>query len=360
MTPAPMNFMEERSRHVTELVRRAPAPQEWEPWSSDEGREVVTYMSAGRELRGYLQRGPGTGENPGPALLYLHGGFALGVQDVLDVSIFASAGVTVFAPALRGENGNPGDFEFFYGEVDDARAALEWLVAQPGVDPERVFVFGHSAGGVIASLLALQPDLPAALTGSAGGLYDERVFGITELPFADNRTERSLRLMLPHAEQLAQRHMACIGANDLPVMDSAAAIMGEDTEPNEMLEFVVVLGDHMSSLPMCVLQFSQRALPGYAIPAPRGAYAADVRLLCSAPTDCPACVRPRDLEEVARRLVAEYEGRLSTGDALTTLRALPGADDESKAVILRHAVTDTRVQDCALLDEFTRRLGTRP
>lgn len=38
--------------------------------------------------------------------------------------------------------------------VDDARKAVEFLKAQPGVDPAKVFLFGHGEGGYIGSSLA--------------------------------------------------------------------------------------------------------------------------------------------------------------------------------------------------------------
>ena len=42
----------------------------------------------------------------------------------------------------------------FPGELDGYRAALKALKARPDVDPDRVFLFGHSMGGVFAPILA--------------------------------------------------------------------------------------------------------------------------------------------------------------------------------------------------------------
>jgi dipeptidyl aminopeptidase/acylaminoacyl peptidase len=41
-------------------------------------------------------------------------------------------------PTLRGENGNPGNFECFYGEVDDVIAAGRYLATLPYVDPKHI------------------------------------------------------------------------------------------------------------------------------------------------------------------------------------------------------------------------------
>jgi len=50
------------------------------------------------------------------------------------------------------------DFDSIF--VQPARDALAFLAAQPGVDPEKLMVVGHSEGGLIAMLLAASSDLP--------------------------------------------------------------------------------------------------------------------------------------------------------------------------------------------------------
>lgn len=54
------------------------------------------------------------------------------------------------------------------GVIADARAALAWVhdnIRALGGDPERIWVGGHSAGGQIASILALQPETAAKVRG---------------------------------------------------------------------------------------------------------------------------------------------------------------------------------------------------
>jgi uncharacterized protein len=61
----------------------------------------------------------------------------------------------------RGYGGNPGR-PSEKGLAADARAALAWLAAQPGVDPERIVYFGESLGAAVAVGLAVKRP-PAAL-----------------------------------------------------------------------------------------------------------------------------------------------------------------------------------------------------
>src|SRR5262249_29302178 len=63
---------------------------------------------------------------------------------------------------------NPGAYESFLGEVDDAIAAGRFVASLPDVDAEKVFVAGHSVGGVLTCLVAMLPSpykAAAALDG---------------------------------------------------------------------------------------------------------------------------------------------------------------------------------------------------
>lgn len=106
---------------------------------------------------------------PRPALMFLHGGFAFGAGDLEACQAFMDAGYIVMCPMLRGENGNPGVFEMFLGEVEDAKAAAVWLAEQPGVDKSRIFAFGHSVGGGVSAMLSLRENVPVQHSGSSGG-----------------------------------------------------------------------------------------------------------------------------------------------------------------------------------------------
>ena len=78
-------------------------------------------------------------------------------------------------PALRGENGLPGDFSGFYDETADVLAAADVLRAEPGVDPARLFLAGHSVGGTLALLAAMSTNVFRA-AASFSGSPDARAF----------------------------------------------------------------------------------------------------------------------------------------------------------------------------------------
>jgi dipeptidyl aminopeptidase/acylaminoacyl peptidase len=157
-----------RAGFVTKLRVRGPAPQPYRNVAPPPGVKEVEYASGGLTLKGWLSDNAGGGAKR-PAVVFLHGGFAFGADDWADAAPFARAGFVLFMPRLRGENGNPGTYESFLGEADDAVAAGRFVAALPGVDGANVFVAGHSAGGVLTCLAAMLPSpykAAAALDGS--------------------------------------------------------------------------------------------------------------------------------------------------------------------------------------------------
>lgn len=121
-----------------------------------------------------------------PAVLWVQGGFAWGIDESAwdlvprhnDQSARAirEAGHAQMYAALRGWNGNPGQPECFLGEVDDLIAAGKWLAARPDVDPERVYIAGHSTGGTLALLVAESTSLFRAAV-AFGPIADVREYG---------------------------------------------------------------------------------------------------------------------------------------------------------------------------------------
>lgn len=159
--------------------------------------ELTSFTSSAGTLAAYVTPDPGDGKRH-PAVVWCHAGRA-GIgrelwRDQEHVGAFTGSGVIVFCPSWRGENANPGRRELFYGEVDDALAAVRHVRKLPYVDPGRVYMAGHAEGGTIALLAALSDDeLRAAF--SIGGLVDlwGRVDGL-EAPFDPrDRKEAYLR-----------------------------------------------------------------------------------------------------------------------------------------------------------------------
>jgi dienelactone hydrolase len=181
----PEDYAVARKSFRTKLVKRGPAPQSDEPVRDIPSEfERITYRSGNLPLSAYVDRAvPGGPKRPG--LLYLHGGFAFSVEDLAMAQPYRDAGYVVMAPVLRGENGQGGNFSLYYEEVNDVLAAAEALAARDDVDPSRLFIAGHSAGGTMTMLAAMTSKrfrAAAPISGSCSQLdrdprmtpYDDR------------------------------------------------------------------------------------------------------------------------------------------------------------------------------------------
>ncbi len=176
VAPVARDLQEFRAAHPTHLQTHGPPPKAWQdptPLKLPMGVKEVTYESDGLKLKAWLSDIPADGKVH-PAVVFCHGGFWFGNEDWDVLQPFLDAGYAVLAPRVRAENGNPGDFEYYFGEVDDVIAAGKFLAAQNGVDKDRLFVSGHSAGGDLATLAAMLPN-PFAMSAPIGATLDMRI-----------------------------------------------------------------------------------------------------------------------------------------------------------------------------------------
>ncbi|MBB3934204.1 alpha/beta hydrolase family protein [Aureimonas phyllosphaerae] len=240
-----------RAGFRTRLLRRGPAPDEGDPLTAPDGAVALRYPSGPRELVAWASP-PGDASARKPAVLVLHGGNAIWHGHWQDLAApFVAAGFHALMPTMRGENGQPGDFSAFYDETDDVLAAAAVLRARPDVDPERVYISGHSIGGTLTLLGALAGDFRAAAALSPSP--DTRIFFrrfADEVPFdiSDPR-EVEMRsavcfasgfrcpVLMSHGDGETRSS----GAIDLTVARARAA--------GQTAEHRVVPGDHMGSIP---------------------------------------------------------------------------------------------------------------
>jgi dipeptidyl aminopeptidase/acylaminoacyl peptidase len=149
------DYAKVRSQFRTKLTRKGPSPQPWSAAKPPAGVSEIEYVSGELRLKAWVNR-PADEDRKRPAVLFLHGGFAFGAPDDWDVSQpYRDARFIVLTPMLRGENGQPGAYSFYYDEVDDVLAAAEYLRKQPYVDADRLYLAGPSAGGTLVLLAAM-------------------------------------------------------------------------------------------------------------------------------------------------------------------------------------------------------------
>jgi acetyl esterase/lipase len=187
-----------------------------------------------------------------PTLLFMHGGYwTHGHKEWLGFMAppLASLPALFISVGYRLAPDTP-----YPGPVEDCVDALAWAyrhVAEYGGDPQRLFVGGHSAGGHLAALMALQPErltargLPADLIKACfpvSGVYD----------LAGDIPQDRLQAFLPQTTSPAEASplhyvhgnrtpfFLAIGAHDFPVLSeqafTMAALLRREAGPVEFLE----------------------------------------------------------------------------------------------------------------------------
>jgi fermentation-respiration switch protein FrsA (DUF1100 family) len=139
-----------------------PAPRTVPPAASVlPGAEEVAFETAdGVRLGGWFVPAEGRAV-PGTAVLVCNGNGGNRSLRAPLAAALARLGLHVLLFDYRGYGGNPGQ-PTEEGLAADARAALDYLVGRPEVDPDRVVYFGESLGAAVALRLATERP-PAAL-----------------------------------------------------------------------------------------------------------------------------------------------------------------------------------------------------
>jgi dipeptidyl aminopeptidase/acylaminoacyl peptidase len=240
-----------RAGFKTRLLRRGPSPQDSDLRRTPPEAVVIGYRSGELDLNALADKPPDDGKRR-PAVLFLHGGFAFGEGDWEMPQPFRDAGYFVMIPLLRGENGQAGEFTLFYDEVGDVLAAADALARLPYVDPDRIYLAGHSSGGTLAMLAAMASDRFRAAASLSGG-PDQMLHtkGQDALVVFDKSDPREFRVRSPVAYATSFKSPARLyyGSEEgwADGMTRRTAILAK--QAGRDVDAVKVPGDHFSSVP---------------------------------------------------------------------------------------------------------------
>lgn len=214
----------------------------------------VRYPSDIGELTAYTTVPPKDGKRH-PAIVWITGGDSNRIDEVWipgprdneqTARAYRDAGIVMMFPSLRGGHDNPGARERFFGEVDDVIAAGEYLRTLDHVDPNRIYLGGHSTGGTLVLLVAESTDRFRAVF-SFGPTDDVRAYLPEYAPYdLDNPREFELRSPLYWLDGIRVPTYAfegMIGGNA-----DVLKVLGESTN-NARLNAIGIAGvDHFSVL----------------------------------------------------------------------------------------------------------------
>lgn len=227
--------------------------------------ELVHYPAPPGMFAGYLTPRPKT---PGkhPAIIWITGGdnasgdFLWKPQDPgndQSAAVFRKAGIVTFYPSVRGGNDNPGYREGFMGEVDDILAAREWLAKQDYIDPDRIYLGGHSTGGTLVMLVAEMSDQFRAVF-AFGPADDVRRYGGDHV-YADLNDDQEVLLRSPGYWLASVRKPLLVFEGAAGFSDSLETMRKDNR--NSMISFYEVpRHDHFSVLKPASALIAQKIL----------------------------------------------------------------------------------------------------
>lgn len=190
-----------------ETLADAIRPQTPKPPFAYTERQAEYASADGTTLAGTLTLPAGAGKHP--AIVLITG---TGEQDrdetLADHRFFAviadhftRAGIAVLRVDDRGVGGSSGNTSNtgFAGKVADVMAGMAWLVAQPEIDAARIGLLGHSEGGLLAPLVAVDADVPTPVAF----LILLAAPGVPGAELLTTQMDQTLRAQKVSAERLA-------------------------------------------------------------------------------------------------------------------------------------------------------------
>jgi len=247
--------------------------------------EEIRFASAdGTSIEGLVMKPPGF--EPGrkyPALLRLHGGpvYQFSREFLPDWHAYAAAGYVVIGPNPRGSSGRGLEFsrairaDWGNKDVADVLAAVDHVVAQGYVDPERLGVGGRSYGGILTNfVIASDRRFKAAVSGAGSSnalamyghdMYVREVELELGTPWRNREAYDRVSYPFLHADRIAtptqfycaekDANVPCLGSEQ---MYQALRSLGVPTE------LVVYPGEHHAmEVPSYLRDRLERALAWY-------------------------------------------------------------------------------------------------
>jgi dienelactone hydrolase len=151
---------------------------------------AVTIPSDGYDISGTLAL-PADTEGAVPAVLLLHGygsdKHEVGLMYTRLAEALAAEGIASLRIDFAGMGESQASMlEYTYeSQIGDAAAALDWLMAQDSVDPDRVGIHGFSMGSLIGAHVAGTDPRVAAFGSWSGAIYDGEQFFYDETMLSD-------------------------------------------------------------------------------------------------------------------------------------------------------------------------------
>lgn len=247
------DYRQDRVTFQTTLRRSGPAPQMGAPLNAPAGVTQIEFPSGELRLKAWVGM-PEAAEAKLPVVIFLHGGFAFGLDDFKMAAPYREAGFVVVTPVLRGENGQAGAFSLFYDEVDDVLAVAKFMQTQPYVDAAHIYLAGHSVGGTMALLSGMAASdfkAVASLSGSPDQIAFTANSWNRKLPPFDKKNPREFEMRSPlsYAASLKSPTRLYYGTEEDFFRDNTQRLVSIAKAAGLPVDYREMPGNHFSAVP---------------------------------------------------------------------------------------------------------------
>lgn len=247
------DYAADRASFRTSLLVAGPSPQQGDMPKPPQHVREIEYPSGDLRLKAWVGM-PAQRQAQMPVVIFLHGGFAFATEDFDMARPYLAAGHVVVTPILRGECGQAGHFSMFFDEVNDVLAVADHLRGQSYVDPRRIYLAGHSAGGTLTMLAGMATAQFRAIA-SFSGSPDQISFTSGEpwsriVPFDQrNPAEFEIRSPLAYAASLKSPTRLFWGSKEAFFRASTRTLVEIARSKGLDVEGIEIPGDHFSAVP---------------------------------------------------------------------------------------------------------------
>ncbi len=202
-------LLEKREGFETSIVKEVKGKNKLDMPPHNHLFKLVQYNTELGKMDAYITKPSAAQEaKKSPAIIWITGGHPQGGANLDYVNggnytnnqtanTFFKRGIITLYPTFRGTFGNLGIREEFYGEVNDTIAALKYLQQQSHIDPNHIYLGGHSTGATLALLVAASTDEFAGVI-ALGPQDDVKNHGGERLFDTSNPVEFEMRAPINH------------------------------------------------------------------------------------------------------------------------------------------------------------------
>lgn len=248
VNPDNKTLSEARSGHTTQLAKNISDRDSLGMPSSNQF-SLVKFPSDVGDLEAWISK-PADPSVKSPAMIWITGGFPPGgigesawesapASNDQSAKAYREQGFVMMYPTLRGCFGNPGKQEGFYGEVDDVISAGRYMKTLSHIDPDRIYLGGHSTGGTLVLLVAESTDLFAGVV-SFGPVDDPYYYGPETVVHKNVSKEQQLRAPVHYLTGITSPTLVIEGVDGN--IDSLRVLERKNGGANRMLTFVAAKG----------------------------------------------------------------------------------------------------------------------